>query len=140
MADVKVTEAPKKGKIVKLMSVYPTQGITLVGGELPKAIVAGKVVYGARVSGKRVAFVDNEAEVPEEWMEFTRESSGEPGGIRNTDGYRREFIEKDLLIKGLREKAPWAQDFFSRMNNRRMIVTPTLGEIDKMDLLGIKPD
>ena len=143
MAEVKVEQPKaetKKGQIVRLISVYPTQGITLVGGELPKAIVAGKVVYGARVSGKRVAFVDNEAEVPEEWMEFTRESSGEPGGIRNTEGYRREFIEKELLVKGVKEKKPWAMDFFNRMNTKRMIVTPSLGEIDKMDLLGIKPD
>lgn len=140
MADAKVVEVPKKGKTVRLISVYPTQGISLQGSELPKAVVGGKVVYGARVSGKHVSFVDNEVDVPEEWMEFTRESSGEPGGIRNTDGYRSEFVEKELLVKGIKDKEPWAMSFFSRMNTRRMIVTPALGEMDRMDLLGIKPD
>ena len=143
MAEVKVEQPKaetKKGQIVRLISVYPTQGITLQGSELPKAIVNGKVVFGARVSGKRVAFVDNEADVPAEWMEYERESNGELGGIRHTEGYRREFVEKELLVKGVKEKQPWALDFFSRMNTKRMIVTPALGEMDKMDLLGIKPD
>ena len=51
-----------------------------------------------------------------------------------------EFVEKELLVKGVKEKQPWAMSFFSRMNTKRMIVTPALGEMDKMDLLGIKPD
>jgi acyl-coenzyme A synthetase/AMP-(fatty) acid ligase len=143
MAEVKVEQPKaetKKGQIVRLISVCPTQGITLQGSELPKAIVNGKVVFGARVSGKRVAFVDNEADVPAEWMEYTSETTGLPAGIRHTEGYRNEFVEKELLVKGVKEKQPWAMSFFSRMNTKRMIVTPALGEMDKMDLLGIKPD
>ena len=127
-------------KTVKLMSIYPTHGITLVGSQLPKAIVNGKVVFGQRVGGKRARFVNNEVEVPVEWMEFTSESTGEPAGLKHTEGYHTDFIEKDQLVRGLKEKKPWAQDFLNRMNRRRMVVTPALGEIDKMDLLGIKPD
>jgi hypothetical protein len=130
----------EKEKTVKLVSIYPTHGITLQGSQLPKAIVNGKVVFGARVSGKRVAFRDNEAEVPDEWMEYTSESNGLPAGLRNTEGYKREFIEKDLLVRGLKEKKPWAINFFAQMNRRRMVVTPALGEMDKMEFMGIKPD
>jgi hypothetical protein len=127
-------------KVVKLMSIYPTHGITLQGSQLPKAIVNGKVVFGSRVGGKRVAFKDNEAEVPEEWMEYTSESTGMPAGIRHTHGYRSEFIEKDKLVRGLKDKTPWALSFWDQMNRRRLVVTPALGELDKMEFLGIKPD
>jgi hypothetical protein len=127
-------------KVVKLVSIYPTHGITLQGSQLPKAIVHGKVVFGSRISGKRVAFDNNEAEVPEEWMEYTSDTTGLPAGLRHTEGYRNEFIEKDALVRGLKDKAPWASSFWDRMNRRRMVVTPALGELDKMEFLGIKPD
>lgn len=129
-------EAPTvaKRQTVKMISVYPKQGISLVGADLPKAIVNGKVIFGSRVKGKRVDFEDNEADVPVEYMEYISETTGEPAGIKHTHGYGRDFVEKDRFVSDLKKKAPWAESFFQRMNRRRMIKRPPLAVMEKLDL------
>jgi acyl-coenzyme A synthetase/AMP-(fatty) acid ligase len=129
-------EAPTMAKraTIKMISVYPSQGISLVGADLPKAVVNGRVVFGKRVSGKRVDFVENYADVPVEYMEFTSETTGEPAGIKHTNGYGQDFVEKDKFVADLKKKLPWAESFFQRMNRRRSISTPALPPIEKIDL------
>jgi hypothetical protein len=129
-------EAPTVAKraTIRMISVYPSQGISLVGADLPKAVVNGKVVFGKRVTGKRVDFVESFADVPAEYMEFVSETTGEPGGIRHTHGYGQDFVEKDKFVADLKKKLPWAESFLQRMNRRRSISTPVLPALEKIDL------
>jgi len=128
-------------KMVKWMSIFPTHKIIVQGALLSKEVVAGRVIVKKTRGAKVLAFQDNEAEAPEDWTEFLDDSTGEVTGLKHALGYRNDFIEKDELLKGLRnKKARWADSFLERMNKRRMIVNPSLGELDKMDLLGLRPD
>jgi len=123
-----------KRQTVKMISVYPSQGISLVGSDIPKAVVGGKVVFGRRTVGKRVDFVENYADVPTEYMEFVSETTGEPAGIRHTHGYGQDFVENDKFVADLKKKLPWAESFLRRMNRRRSISTPVLPALEKIDL------
>ena len=129
-----------KAETVDLISIYPSHKLIVVGGDLPKTVVNGKVVFGNRVGGKIAKFKDNEATVPAKWMEFTSETTGEVAGLKHTLGYGNEFVEKDKFVKDLKAKRPWANSFLMRLNRKRAIITPSLPQMEKMDLFGVKPD
>ena len=146
------TETVEKVKQITLMSVYHKHKIDLRGASVPVVISAdNKVVRGTPIKAKYIQFEENEAKTAETWMEFVNDE-GEDAGLRHTEGYGSDFVEKEKLAKALRdtsvkldnptraqlkkkEDASWSLGFLKRMNYRRMIVTPVLGELEKMDII-----
>jgi len=131
-------EGEKNSATVDMVSIFPRHGITIKGPDLPRAIVDGKVVFGQRKNGWRVQFDENIASVPSDWMEFTSTTTGLPAGLKHTLGYRIEFVEREELLQGLKDRKGWAKDFLNRVNTRRIIGTPQLEPLDVLDLLGIR--
>ena len=117
-----------------MISIYPTQGISLRGSYTPRAIVGGKVIVGTPIRGQRLDFVDNECDCPPNWLEFDDDEGGKRG-LKHTEGYMGDFVEKSKLVADLKIGKQWAINFLERMNRRRMVVTPALGEVDRADMI-----